>query len=46
MSTTEQYLEYLAQRRRHLRTEPWFYRYAVWRWVRGYADTPPKGIFG
>jgi len=37
MNTTEQYLEYLAQRRRHLRREPWFYTYHAWMTLRGYA---------
>ena len=39
-STTEQYLLYLEERRRHLREEPWFYGYAAWRWIRGYGDKP------
>lgn len=36
MTTTEQFLQYLAERARWVRTEGWFYTYENWRWIKGY----------
>lgn len=41
-STTEQFLEFLECRARVLRTEPWYWSYVAWRFVRGYAEVRPE----
>ena len=33
VTATEQYLQYLEERARHLRREPWFATYPVWRFI-------------
>ena len=36
MTTTEQFLQYLAERARVLKKEPYYWTYNEWRWLRGY----------
>lgn len=43
-SPTEQYLLYLEERARHLKTESWFWSYRVWRVLRGYARDRYEGL--
>jgi hypothetical protein len=35
-SSTERYLEYLTERARHLKKEPYFWSFRAWRVLRGY----------
>ena len=38
MTTTEQFLQYLAERARAVKREGWYWTYPAWRWIRGFTD--------
>lgn len=38
MTTTEQFLLYLVEKRRFIKAEGWYMTYEAWRWIRGYSN--------